>query len=741
MSKKSFSVFISLILFFPSILLGQLSPTLTRSSISPPDISERYRPNPKFYEVMSAFPHNNSYYMYDFNEVQRSARRDLESMVILGDHYRIGRSTQMDLRRALREYERAASRGYAKALHRIAYMYADGLGLPKDNEKILEYLKRSADDGYVLAQYDYALVFLNGKFRQSRDYAKAYKYLLMAAEQGHESSIIQLAMLSHHASAYDSGIPAGLKIALDYYGMAGDTDGERALMQNLNSLGALKYYMRIIPDFIPGINPDLNPKDQIQGIELIKQLKKNIHLVGEDNFKTYKKEIVKNILYHNYFESQGAKEKILKYIIFCDKEGEWLKPHSTIYYNAAIRDFRMLVDVNDEQNLKNLFEEFKNYPAVFEESSMDVVADRVFAALFLQDSPELIKMKIVSFIQEQIWIINNLSKRYIVDFEEYHLEKSKRALITEPGNSIAYINGLGQRLSNYPVKNTDTLTYRIIPEIRNRCIHPLLSEHLEKQLIDVAKISKRFEHILSGLSAANENAGEDINVYFHELEINPNNYFVNNYEFENRIAADIHTVRSYMELSGKMKLDTYCDLLTTSPDEVIYAKNKLNSSEIWEISLGDNLIRWENLMYEAWQQIIKIDDIFFYDPNEVMLVPEEEMFYLKGLHPCIDNRYRRYSMFRNKPDHYNKLRGTISNFSDEHIVVRVTLEPVYDKKVEQYDPFGNIELSKKYHSEALTLPANEKINISFTLESSANIIYWRAGILLEHEDILLLYKN
>lgn len=153
---------ITCLLLLPLLTLAQTITTIPKSS-KPTDIKEIYKANPHFYEVMSAFPNDNSYYKYRFEEVKKVARDNPEYMVILGDHYRIGRSTPLDHKKAMKEYQRAFSKGYALAGHRIAYMHADGLGVSKDNKLFIEWLTKSADAGCDLAQYDMALVHLNEK--------------------------------------------------------------------------------------------------------------------------------------------------------------------------------------------------------------------------------------------------------------------------------------------------------------------------------------------------------------------------------------------------------------------------------------------------------------------------------------------------------------------------------------------------------------------------------------------------
>jgi TPR repeat protein len=399
------------ILMLPLVIIGQTPPTLPKIP-APPDISEVYRANPYFYEVMTGFPDNNSFYSYKFDVVKKMARHDPAMMVILGDHYRIGRSVEVDLQKALKEYHRAASRGYAMGNHRIAYMYAEGLGLPKDPKMILEFLKRSADGGYAPAQYDYALIYLNGKFDEPRDLKIAYPFLLKASAQGHRNATELLAMLSYHSLSAEAGIPTGLETALQYYRKAKDSDGERNLLQQMSSFGALRYYMRVIPHFLPGVILPADPTDPDQGLKMLQQLEGKKLLTGEANYKTYRDELAENILYKAYFKAQNSREAILRFLIYCDHNARQLSPNQGRFFEAASRDFRLSVHFSNTEELGLIFAEFDKYPVIFGEKELPIAADRVFVALYNKEiTPDLREMA-TRYLKETAWISQYVSDKY-----------------------------------------------------------------------------------------------------------------------------------------------------------------------------------------------------------------------------------------------------------------------------------------------------------------------------------------
>lgn len=401
-----------LLLLIPMAGRTQSPPPSLPKFPAPPDISQAYSANPYFYEVMTGFPENNSYYKYNFEEVKKKAKHDPAMMVILGDHYRIGRSTDVDLKKALKEYHKAAARGNPAGNHRIAYMYADGLGLPKDQTMIMEFLKKSADGGYAPAQYDYALIFLNGKFNQPRDVKIAYPYLKKASAQGHRNATELLAMLAFHTSSTAAGLPTGLKQALDLFRLAKDSDGEKKLMQQMTSFSGLRYYLATFPGFVPGVTLPEDPTDSVSGIKLIAELGKCKGILGEKSVETYRRELAENILYRHYFAAQGNRISLLKFLFFCDQKSVWLNPYHTRYAEAASRDFRLTVNALSIPLADSLFAEFDTYPKIFPEASYPLLADRIFVAVFLRDNPQEVKDHIINLLAARSWILENLPAKH-----------------------------------------------------------------------------------------------------------------------------------------------------------------------------------------------------------------------------------------------------------------------------------------------------------------------------------------
>jgi hypothetical protein len=651
---------------------GQNPPSILRSE-TPPDISEKYQANPRFYEVMSAFPHPNSYTRYKFDEVQSAARHDPAMMVILGDHYRIGRSTPLDLRKALKEYEKAASKGYTMAYHRIAYMYADGLGLPKEKEKILHFLKLSADGGYHLAQYDYALIYLNGKFNEPRDFARAYKYLKMAADQQHRLSIESLAMLAIHPESVLAGLPCGLKEALDWYRKAGDTDGERLLKAKIGSFGGLRYYLRSIPDFIPGLGDNTDPTDRRQGLEIILSLASVQNLLGEELFNTYRREIAENILYRAYFEAQQQPDELLRMIVYCHQQDSILHPYQLRYNEAAGRDFRLLVNFTDASSLAPFLEQFAGYPLIFRPEELLIVSDRVYVALMLKENPENLHVPLDQFLLRNPWIIQNMSSRYIAHFETQQFARHRQQLVNTPYQGGDYLVDVFSRYAAYRSSETDTLEKAVIPGIRLHCLHPFLTDLLITNISGIHNEGSAITDLLGGLKKAQETFKSDINTYWTLLLRKPAE-LLRGVGQTSDAPSIVTQIRNVMQQAGEKQLDKICRSLRDNETGAFTILQKASAYETMEMMTGSNLQRFTAISQWSLRNLLMVSNCTFTDPNGVIFVPLITKRELPDPGNCAEKiPEHNYRIYQTSSIHLSAASITLTNNSEIPLIVSFSL--------------------------------------------------------------------
>jgi len=122
-----------------------------------------------------------------------------------------------DYAAALKEWRPLAEKGIPHVEHRVALLYAGGLGVRKDLVQAIQWHRRAAEQGYVPAQYDLGNIYLN----DLHDYANAMRWLLPAAEKGQADAQFEIGVMHD----YGFGVPASHIEALAWY--------ERAAAQGL----------------------------------------------------------------------------------------------------------------------------------------------------------------------------------------------------------------------------------------------------------------------------------------------------------------------------------------------------------------------------------------------------------------------------------------------------------------------------------------------------------------------------
>ena len=81
----------------------------------------------------------------------------------------------------------AKAEGSAEAYFQLARFYHRGIGCDQDDVKALEMLIKSAEGGWIDAQYALGIRYYTGDFAP-QNYSEAVKWFTLAAEQGHKSA-------------------------------------------------------------------------------------------------------------------------------------------------------------------------------------------------------------------------------------------------------------------------------------------------------------------------------------------------------------------------------------------------------------------------------------------------------------------------------------------------------------------------------------------------------------------------
>ena len=112
---------------------------------------------------------------------------------------------QGDFAEAYKQWLPLAEQGVASAQFNLGLMYANGEGVPKDDQEAVRWLRLAAEQGLADAQYSLGLMYANGE-GVPQDSGEAVRWYRQAAEQGVASAQYNLGVM------YDDG----RSVSLDY---------------------------------------------------------------------------------------------------------------------------------------------------------------------------------------------------------------------------------------------------------------------------------------------------------------------------------------------------------------------------------------------------------------------------------------------------------------------------------------------------------------------------------------------
>jgi TPR repeat protein len=103
--------------------------------------------------------------------------------------YQLGRTYEKanKLTIAAKQYGRAADQNYAAAQLALGMLYANGQGVPKDDQQYIFWARKAADQGYAVAQDALGYVYLNGRGVPEDD-QQAVAWFRKAADQGYAAA-------------------------------------------------------------------------------------------------------------------------------------------------------------------------------------------------------------------------------------------------------------------------------------------------------------------------------------------------------------------------------------------------------------------------------------------------------------------------------------------------------------------------------------------------------------------------
>lgn len=116
-------------------------------------------------------------------ELRAEKNKDTRAMTLLGELYSEGIGVPADPKKSLQWYRLAANAGDVHATFALGMMHLQGAGVPRSKEEAAKYFRAAADKGHPHAAYNLALLYLEGQvFPQN--FEEAAKFMRVAAERG-----------------------------------------------------------------------------------------------------------------------------------------------------------------------------------------------------------------------------------------------------------------------------------------------------------------------------------------------------------------------------------------------------------------------------------------------------------------------------------------------------------------------------------------------------------------------------
>ena len=113
----------------------------------------------------------------------------------LGFCYEHGKGVPQDYKQAISWYESAAQQKNSDALMNLAYLYHNGTGVPKDEARSFDYVRQAAEAGSPDAQFQLGMAYHNGQESLPLDEDLARTWLHRSAAQGEVAAQFNYAVL------------------------------------------------------------------------------------------------------------------------------------------------------------------------------------------------------------------------------------------------------------------------------------------------------------------------------------------------------------------------------------------------------------------------------------------------------------------------------------------------------------------------------------------------------------------
>ena len=111
------------------------------------------------------------------NKLSAARQGGASAQYLVGKYYETGQNLPANDQRAADWLKRGAESGFPHAKYELALLYIDGRGVPKDLVEANRLMESAAQQGYLLAQQDYAMFLYENAPFELRDPIRAYGWL------------------------------------------------------------------------------------------------------------------------------------------------------------------------------------------------------------------------------------------------------------------------------------------------------------------------------------------------------------------------------------------------------------------------------------------------------------------------------------------------------------------------------------------------------------------------------------
>lgn len=198
-------------------------------------------------EIGEYFYENFLFLNSDDLEEQIKIYSDLLKSIFADDSYsnvlynlgKMNLNVQKDYLKARKYYKKAVKLKNSNAMTSLGYMYYEGIGCKKSDEKACELFKKSAKQNNKVGQFNYGTICFEGKGVE-KNIKKAIKYFERSAKQGYSFAMVSLGYI------YRNGLDGNnidINFAIKYFKESANLNNSFAQ----NNLGEIYYENKYVP--------------------------------------------------------------------------------------------------------------------------------------------------------------------------------------------------------------------------------------------------------------------------------------------------------------------------------------------------------------------------------------------------------------------------------------------------------------------------------------------------------------